>query len=171
MTSHSEKLSVADTMVPTSGGSLLRKAIWLVGICVLAGAAGFGFFLSEVNGFRDIPVSGSRADGIVVLTGGYARLEPAVALLLAKRGERLLVSGVNEHTSKDTLRNALAIDEKTFECCVDIDRAALDTTGNADQTARWTQTRGGRRYAMPRRHRSRHGWIQTSHPWHRPGKS
>ena len=142
MTSHSEKLSVADTMVPTSGGSLLRKAIWLVGICVLAGAAGFGFFLSEVNGFRDIPVSGSRADGIVVLTGGYARLEPAVALLLAKRGERLLVSGVNEHTSKDTLRNALAIDEKTFECCVDIDRAALDTTGNADQTARWAEANG-----------------------------
>lgn len=110
----------------------------LVALFVLA--SGFGVFVSRVNGA--VVPDAVRADAIVVLTGGRARLDPAVQLLLEGRGERLLVSGVNGDLPRDTLRKTLGLDATQFECCVDVDRAALDTIGNAEASALWVKTNG-----------------------------
>ncbi|MEM1377436.1 MAG: YdcF family protein [Pseudomonadota bacterium] len=112
-----------------------------IGASVVALLLGFGSFVSTVKAYR-VPDVSSRADGIVVLTGGYARLDPAVGLLRNKRGRELLITGVNENTSAETIRNVLSVDLATFNCCVTLDRLALDTVGNAEMAARWARQKG-----------------------------
>ena len=63
-------------------------------------------------------------------------------LLSDERGERLLISGVHPSASRKVLAKTFAVDEAQFACCVDIDRAALDTIGNAAETARWAADHG-----------------------------
>src|SRR5262249_55907878 len=66
------------------------RAMILVGIVLgtLALALGFVWFLSRVPGEDASP--DRRAEGIVVLTGGAARINDAIELLAAERGTRLL---------------------------------------------------------------------------------
>jgi hypothetical protein len=80
----------------------------------------------------------------VVLTGGYQRIDQALALLETVR-RRLLISGVNPSTSSAALRRATGTKSATFDCCVDIGYEALDTIGNANETAEWI-----RQNTMPR---------------------
>lgn len=83
-----------------------------------------------------------RADAIVVLTGGHARLEPAAQLLEQGAGDRLLVSGVNPNTGASALRSALDLPQADFDCCVDIGYQAADTVGNAREIANWVSKNG-----------------------------
>lgn len=108
---------------------------------VVAYCAGFFVFLADVSAFRT-PTTDRQADGIVVLTGGYSRVDEAVRLLDAKKGERLLISGVHPSASPAVLAKAFAVDEDRFDCCIDIDHEALDTIGNATQTAEWARDNG-----------------------------
>ncbi|QKV20129.1 YdcF family protein [Oricola thermophila] len=117
---------------------------------------GFFVFLADVDQYGAAP-AGTRADGIVVLTGGHARVDEAVRLLDAELGDRLLISGVHPAASRAVLMKTFAVDEAQFACCVDIDRKALDTVGNAEETARWAADHGFRSlivvtndYHMPR---------------------
>jgi uncharacterized SAM-binding protein YcdF (DUF218 family) len=56
-------------------------------------------------------------------------------------GHRLLITGVNPATSKSDLKTLLH-GGKLFECCVDLGFTALDTRGNAEETANWAHTHG-----------------------------
>lgn len=122
----------------------------------LAITIGFFVFLNHLSTY-ETPDASVRAEGIIVLTGGRARLDPAVGLLRNNRGQKLLISGVNTITSDETLRNALALDPGIFDCCVDIDRAAMNTIGNARSAQFWSDINGFSRilvvtndYHMPR---------------------
>ena len=84
----------------------------------------------------------TAADGIVVLTGGQYRLETAVALLADGKGKRLLISGVNPAIDKSDVVKLVGGDPEKFKCCVDIDHEALETVGNATQTAKWVRGNG-----------------------------
>ncbi len=79
----------------------------------------------------------SRADAIVVLTGGTERVSHAVRLLEENRAERLLISGVHPGTTVAQISTMTGSDTALFECCVDLDRLALNTEGNAIETANW----------------------------------
>jgi len=83
------------------------------------------------------PVNIAKADAIVVLTGGKSRLIGAVKLLSAGKGGRLLISGVHETTSSEALARLVPAQSNLFKCCVDLDKAARNTIGNAAETARW----------------------------------
>ncbi|MCK5934916.1 MAG: YdcF family protein [Fulvimarina manganoxydans] len=83
-----------------------------------------------------------KADAIVVLTGGANRIQQAVSLLQSGHGQRLLISGVNPGTSRTTLARMTDTDRRLFDCCVDIDVAALDTVGNAQEATRWAKDHG-----------------------------
>ena len=93
-------------------------------IIALAGlfAGGFGLFASYISGMST-PGAQAAADGIIVLTGGEARLTAALDLLKSGKGKRLLISGVNPSTGRNTLRAATGSDRKLFNCCVDFDYA------------------------------------------------
>ena len=137
------------------------RRLWRYGflgtlVLLAAFVAGFAFFADTVG--RLAPPPGiSRADGIIVLTGGYHRIDTAVALLENGQGKRLLISGVNPVTSRGTLRQATGAQTDVFNCCIDIDIEALDTIGNAAESAKWL-TRNGYKsvilvtnnYHMPR---------------------
>ncbi len=119
---------------------------------VLAYFAGFMIFLARMPS----PPQTVRADGIVALTGGEARLDTAVALLEKGAAKRLLISGVGLDTRKETL-GRMARGKARFECCADVGYAAEDTFGNAEEAAEWTRQHGFRsliivtaRYHMPR---------------------
>jgi len=128
----------------TSG--LPPRGIWrilrwpLAGVCVLLVlfVGGFGLFASHIGGLV-APSDPKVADGIIVVTGGQSRIDAAVDLLKTGKGKRLLISGVNPMAGREDLRAATGGDRSLFSCCVDIDHAALDTIGNAEESAKWVR--------------------------------
>lgn len=105
-------------------------------------AAGFVWFLWNVPG-DEVALDG-KADGIAVLTGGASRIADAVELLAAGRGRRLLITGVNPATSEREIARLTPQYAAIFRCCVDFDRSAVNTVGNALETRRWAADRGFR---------------------------
>lgn len=85
---------------------------------------------------------GLRADGIVVLTGGDARVREALALLAEGRAERLLITGVHPDVDRTTLARRMPPRADLLRCCVDLDHDAKDTWGNAAETRRWVRETG-----------------------------
>lgn len=136
--------------------SVVRYAsLGVMSLCILF-AGGFALFATHVGGMS-APKDPAAADAIVVLTGGQSRIDVALDLLKSGKGERLLISGVNPAASRETLRAATGGDKALFRCCVDIDRAALDTIGNAEESAKWIEGHAYNRvivvtnnYHMPR---------------------
>lgn len=114
-----------------SKGALTKIVI----VGALAYAAGFLLFVTNLPRKPSGPLKG---DGIVALTGGGARLDAAVALLEGGAGKRLLISGVNNVTTKAQLKK-INHGGPRFDCCADIGREAIDTHGNATETARWVE--------------------------------
>jgi uncharacterized SAM-binding protein YcdF (DUF218 family) len=113
----------------------------LFSLALVAGVALFGAGLAQ---FADtIPRAAAvppNADAIVVLTGGENRVAKAVQLIGAGKGQRLLISGVNDHTSTASIAVAIDENQALFHCCIDIDRRARNTIGNAIEIARWVKT-------------------------------
>ncbi|MGJ8560989.1 MAG: YdcF family protein [Litorimonas sp.] len=105
-------------------------------------AGGFIAFASYVDRL-ETPTDLPKADGIVVWTGpGGGRLEMAGALMEDGLGERLLISGVNTSLTEDRVSSLAGLSEATAACCLDVDYAALDTRGNARETAAWAEALG-----------------------------
>ena len=130
------------TEKPRKGGGWRRLFSFLVTMLTGGFVGGFVVFASYVDSL-DPPGDLPKADGIVVWTGpGGGRLEMSGALLDSGLGERLLVSGVNTSLSLETVSRLLGVDNKTADCCVDVDYAALDTRGNARETAAWAEVLG-----------------------------
>jgi uncharacterized SAM-binding protein YcdF (DUF218 family) len=130
----------------------------LITCCVMAGLAlSAGFFLFVQGLDRNEKAAAARVDGIVALTGGAERITDAVDLLARGRGERLLITGVNEKTTKEEIARQRPEFRAYFACCVDLDYQALNTIGNAEQTRNWARRHNFRRllivtstYHMPR---------------------
>jgi uncharacterized SAM-binding protein YcdF (DUF218 family) len=58
-------------------------------------------------------------------------------LLAAQRGHRLLITGVHRATSAREIARLTPLYAKYFSCCIDLDRSALNTFGNAIEARRW----------------------------------
>lgn len=102
---------------------------------------GFCIFIERVYGFQPPAVS-QEADAIIVLTGGKARLKTGLKLLENGKGKRLLISGVNPVARRCSLRKITHADPHFFKCCVDLGRKAMNTIGNAEESARWVEKNG-----------------------------
>lgn len=110
-------------------------------LLLFSGIAGFLRFSANVSALENAePLP--PADGIVVLTGGKARIETALDLLAQGKGRRLLISGVHPRSTPAAIRAAVGGSSNLFDCCVDFDRAALDTSGNAAETGKWAHRNG-----------------------------
>jgi uncharacterized SAM-binding protein YcdF (DUF218 family) len=105
----------------------------------LAFLGGFAAFSTHVASLAT-PAEQRDADAIIVLTGGEKRLDAAFELLRSGKGQRLLISGVNPSARVVDLQLATGGEPDLFACCVDIDRAALDTIGNAEESAKWVNS-------------------------------
>ncbi|SDR27141.1 YdcF family protein [Pseudovibrio sp. Tun.PSC04-5.I4] len=105
--------------------------------CV-AFVAGFLWFV-EVLQPAVQTVTPKHADGIVVLTGGRDRISQSLDLLEVGSAKRLLISGVHPATSAKQIARLNSKRMWLFDCCVDLDRKALNTIGNAEETANWVR--------------------------------
>lgn len=126
---------------PGSGARIWRMARWpaaaVVALCMAFGLGFVGF--ATYVGTLSTPGNLQAADGIIVLTGGQSRIDAAVDLMKSGKGKRLLISGVHPTANREALRAATGGDRKMFSCCVDIDYEALDTIGNATESAKWVR--------------------------------
>jgi uncharacterized SAM-binding protein YcdF (DUF218 family) len=147
---------------PADHKSLKAKREWLrvaivAGLAVMFVVAAVGFvgFLSQLRGAELKP--DRKADAIVVLTGGSSRVSDAMELLAAGYGGRLLISGVHPTNAVSDISRSLSDKQSLLNCCVDLDRSAVNTRSNAAETRRWARERGFRslivvtsNYHMPR---------------------
>jgi uncharacterized SAM-binding protein YcdF (DUF218 family) len=74
-----------------------------------------------------------------VLTGAASRIPDAIELLAAERGKRLLITGVYRATNAREIARLTPLYSKFFTCCIDLDKSALNTFGNALETKRWAR--------------------------------
>lgn len=116
--------------------------------------AGFFWFVDKVP-TREARID-QNAEGIVVLTGAASRIPDAIELLAAGRGQRLLITGVHRATSAKEIARLTPLYQRVFSCCVDLDRSALNTLGNATETRRWATEKGF------------HSLIVVTSNWHMP---
>ena len=124
-------------------------------LAVAAALLGFVAFLAQLRNTEAKPAR--QADGIVVLTGGASRVSDAMELLAAGYGKRLLISGVHPTSTVSDISRSVQESQALFTCCVDLDRSAISTRGNAAETRRWAHERGFKslivvtsNYHMPR---------------------
>jgi uncharacterized SAM-binding protein YcdF (DUF218 family) len=106
-------------------------------VAALLLAGGFFWFALQVP--TEETTLDHGADGIVVLTGAATRIPDAIELLAAERGKRLLITGVHRDTSKKEIARLTPLYAKFFACCIDLDRSALNTFGNALEIKRWAR--------------------------------
>ncbi|WP_317993931.1 YdcF family protein [Bartonella gliris] len=105
-------------------------------IIVLFFCAGFVIFSEKTEQLQP-PNPLPKADAIIVLTGGENRIETGLDLLQQRLGSRLLISGVNTTTNLKKLKHSTHITPQLFTCCVDIGHKAINTKGNAEESAAW----------------------------------
>jgi uncharacterized SAM-binding protein YcdF (DUF218 family) len=134
-------------MTPVSHWAPVARFVRLVGslvrtlaLAIVIFSLGFGYYIFEVSRLANAP--SSKADAIVVLTGGQARIETALKLLQNGQAKRLLISGVHRESSSADIQRITGGQRSLFDCCIDIDKAALDTVGNAEQAAVWAAQYG-----------------------------
>jgi uncharacterized SAM-binding protein YcdF (DUF218 family) len=112
--------------------SFAFRFVILCGVALVAGFAAFVWLLPSDEIALD-----RNADGIVVLTGGTARVTDALELLASGRGKRLLITGVNAGTTNGDIARQTVEYDRFLSCCVDLDYSALNTLGNAVQARIW----------------------------------
>ncbi len=116
----------------------VRFFLLLFLICSVVFAAGFLWFVEVLQPAVQAVVP-KHADGIVVLTGGRDRISQSLDLLEVGSAKRLLISGVHPSTSAKQIARLNSKRMWLFDCCVDLDRKALNTIGNAEETANWVR--------------------------------
>ena len=150
--------SASQPDAPTSAAPRKKRGAVVLAALVLAfvaAAAGFAGFLAQLRGSEIKP--SRTADGIVVLTGGSSRVSDAMELLADGYGKRLLISGVHPSSGASDISRSLTDNQSLLNCCVDLDRSAVNTRSNAAETRRWAHERGFKslivvtsNYHMPR---------------------
>lgn len=89
------------------------------------------------------PKPAQKLDAIVVLTGGSNRLDAGFNLLEQGFGKKLFISGVGHGLDvKRLLKRWKEEPQSNLDCCVVLGFEALDTSGNAVETASWLHQQG-----------------------------
>jgi uncharacterized SAM-binding protein YcdF (DUF218 family) len=159
MTTDSNTTNSSDTQVRqrprrSLGLAAVRVALRGMVVLLLVFVGGFLWFTAGVG--RSTPQDVTRADAIVVLTGGAERLADAFELLRQDKAGRLLITGVFASTTRAELAKLHPRSAGYIYCCVDIDKVALNTAGNALETDKWVRSKGYKRV------------IVVTSSWHMP---
>jgi uncharacterized SAM-binding protein YcdF (DUF218 family) len=125
---------------PRGGRRVLLRS-GLIAVCaILVILGGFAEFWRQSASLKG--PDKADAEGIVVLTGGPERISTAIRLLENKAAKRLLISGVHPQTTARQLRQITGTERDLFRCCIDLDKRAADTRGNAVEAAEWARDKG-----------------------------
>lgn len=108
----------------------------LVAALVLVWLLGFAWFAAALP----LPAPASeKTDVIVVPTGGAGRIERGLTMLRAHAAGKLFVSGVDREVRPREFAAEYKVTSAEMACCVVLGFAALDTRGNALETADWVE--------------------------------
>ena len=99
--------------------------VWLIGF------VWFAFSLPQAAPLRE------ATDVIVVPTGGVGRIDRGVELLRRGAADKLLVTGVDAEVRPVEFAAEYDLSPQEMDCCVVLGFSALDTRGNARETAEW----------------------------------
>lgn len=114
----------------------MRRLITGLLILALAWAGGLLLFIGDLP--RPYENGEPESHGVAVYTGGGGkRIAAGMALFAEGAGERLLISGVHPDTTRARLSEMWRGPQGQFDCCVDLDRKALSTDGNAKELKAW----------------------------------
>lgn len=83
------------------------------------------------------PARAEKTDAIVVPTGSGGRIPRGLALLHGGAAEQMLVTGVDAEVKPREFAAEYDVPAQLMECCITLGFAALDTRGNARETAVW----------------------------------
>lgn len=125
----------------------MKRLLWkfsgaTIGLLAIAWAAGLLWFASTIP--KDVADTATHTDAIVALTGGAERIETGVQLLSRGLADRLFVSGAGEEVrTSDILGRATPISPE-LAANITIGKAAVDTPGNAIETAAWVRSQNMR---------------------------
>lgn len=115
------------------------KSLALILIVMMIWAVGLLAFSARIARSTPAPEP-APAEGIVALTGhSTARIAAGMKLLEDGRGQRMLVSGVNREASREDIRGVAKAPGRIYDCCVDLGFQAVNTVGNARETAQWAR--------------------------------
>ncbi|AKM08650.1 YdcF family protein [Pelagerythrobacter marensis] len=109
----------------------------LVSAAVLVWALGFLWFAIALPG----PVEAARTDAVIVPTGAAGRIERGLEVLQAGDARAMLVTGVDPEVRPIEFAKQFEVSMATMECCVSLGFSAVDTRGNAAETAQWVRAR------------------------------
>lgn len=122
--------------------SFLGKTLTPLALLAALWVAGFFVYLGQIPHGQAPPEDGSKADAIVVLTGGGGRLEMGLRLLARGHATKLFISGVDRGVDKAELLKGRRIDVTMLDCCIALGYSADDTFGNALESSRWMNAEG-----------------------------
>jgi len=138
-----------------------RRSPWLrtfaavVALVFAATAAGMVWFVGHIP--RRVVDPTTATDAIVVLTGGADRLATGLDLLAGGLAGKLFISGVYRGVEVKEILRVSRQTPSELQCCIELGHSAVDTAGNARETARWMRREGYRsirlvtaNYHMPR---------------------
>jgi uncharacterized SAM-binding protein YcdF (DUF218 family) len=109
---------------------VIRRTLALLLVLWAFGFLWFAIALPE-------PAGAEQTDAIVVPTGSGGRIPRGLALLRQGTSERMLVTGVDAEVRPREFAAEFDVPARLMECCVTLGFAALDTRGNARETAVW----------------------------------
>ncbi len=104
---------------------------------VLLWALGFLWFAV----FLPEPAGEEITDAIVVPTGGQGRIDRGLELLRAEQAGQMLVTGVDMDVKPREFAAEYNVRRQLMDCCITLGFAAVDTRGNATETAEWIERR------------------------------
>jgi uncharacterized SAM-binding protein YcdF (DUF218 family) len=81
----------------------------------------------------------AKTDGIVVLTGGADRVRTGMELLQHRMAHELLISGVHRTADLKDMIIVAHLENGGVPCCITLGFEAVDTVGNARETAAWVK--------------------------------
>ncbi len=87
------------------------------------------------------PLDTVETDAVIVPTGGSGRIDRGLEVLRAGQAEAMLVTGVDPEVRPSEFAVQFDVPMRLMECCITLGFGAVDTRGNATETADWLQNR------------------------------
>lgn len=99
---------------------------------------GFAWFTIALPG----PYNGETDAAVIVPTGAAGRIERGLEILADGTATQMLVTGVDREVKPAEFAAQFDVPMETMQCCVSLGFKAVDTRGNATETAEWIGARG-----------------------------
>lgn len=88
------------------------------------------------------PAEDIKTDAVVVPTGSDGRIARGLEVLRQEQARQMLVSGVDPEVKPREFAAEYKVERRLMRCCITLEFAAVDTRGNARETAAWVRKNG-----------------------------